>query len=147
MKRTALAVIGVMVLAGISTSAHHSHPNFVLDQNVAIEGDIESVQFKNPHVLIKLRTAAGTIYTAEWQGASWFKNRETENRLTDKRYDNWSYTAVTSNTLKVGDHIVVVGCPARDPALHELVVLKEVRLARNGWIWEAQEWARTRALR
>ena len=70
MRRTVLAVVGVMVLAGISMAAHHSHPNFVLDQNVAIEGDVESVQFKNPHVLIKLKTADSTIYTAEWQGAS-----------------------------------------------------------------------------
>jgi hypothetical protein len=37
------------------------------DQNVAVEGQIEGIQFKNPHVLITIRSVDSTIYTAEWK--------------------------------------------------------------------------------
>ena len=141
--RPTLKAFAVMILAGSSAYAHHSHPNYLLDQNVALEGDIESILFANPHVLMKVRAADSTVYTAEWQGASWFYNRERGDRFTDKRYDKRSFTDVTSSTLKVGDHIVLIGCPPRDPTLHEVVDLKEVRRPRDGWIWQAQSWAAT----
>ena len=134
-----LATASAMGLIATAASAHHSHPTFLLDQNVAVEGQIQSVAFKNPHVLIKLRTAS-TVYTAEWQGRSWFENRDSESRITDGRYDHRSFVSVTSDTLKVGDHIIVVGCPSRDPAVHELVVLKEVRRLKDGWVWRATGW-------
>jgi hypothetical protein len=74
---------------------------------VTIEGEIvEAVRFVDPHVVLKLRTADSTVYTATWLGASAFRQ---------------GAGAVTSTTLKVRDHIVVIGCPPRDPASQELI--------------------------
>jgi hypothetical protein len=108
----------VVVLLGTVVYAHHSHPDFLLDQNVAVEGQIEGIQFKNPHVLITIRSVDSTIYTAEW-------NTVRALRATE----------VTNDTLKIGDHIIVIGCPPRDPAVHELVTLKQLRRLSDGWIW------------
>ena len=120
MRRMLPAVIVTLSLAGSSARAHHSHPNFLLDQKVSVEGEIEELRYANPHVVLKIRTAEGVVYTAEWQAASWLDY----------------HAHVTLTTLRVGDHVIVSGAPSRDPASHELVRLKEVRRPRDGWTYQ-----------
>ena len=138
MRRELFVLLGCVLLAGTSATAHHSHPAFLLDQVVSIEGDLVELKFANPHVLMKVRTAEGTVYTAEWQGKSWFENRDWESQHTDKRYDKRCFVSVTPQTLKIDDHVVVTGSPHRDPNMFELVVLEEVRRPRDGWRWRSQ---------
>jgi hypothetical protein len=128
-RRTVLAVVGVMILTGSPARAHHGYANFFRDRAVTIEGEIvEAVRFVDPHVVLKVRTADSTVYTATWLGASAFRH---------------GAGVVTSTTLKVHDHIVVIGCPPRDPASQELYPLKELRRPSDGWIWQEPTWART----
>jgi DUF917 family protein len=89
-----MASATVVVTLATAVYAHHSYPDFLLDQTATVEGTIESIQFENPHVLLKIRTADPIVYTAEWEAVRSLKT-----------------TAVTSSTLRVGDHIVVIGCP------------------------------------
>jgi hypothetical protein len=121
MRPTALAVLGVIVLAGSSARAHHGYADFYLDRTVSVEGEIEDIRFVNPHVVLKVRAADSTIYTATWRGPYQLARQ-----------------GVTITTLKVGDHIVVGGCPPRDSTSHELMPLRTVRRPRDGWIWQAQ---------
>ena len=110
----------VLVLTRSSVYAHHDHPDFLLGQNVSVEGALEQLTYANPHVLLRIRTAQGVLYTAEWQAASWLQY----------------HAHVTLTTLRVGDRLVVTGSPSRDPASHELVRLKEVRRPRDGWTYQ-----------
>ncbi len=119
MRRSFPAIIGILVLAGTSVRAHHTHPDFLLDQTARVEGTLEELKYANPHVLLKIRTAEGVVYSAEWQAASWLQ----------------FHAHVTLTTLRVGDLLVVSGAPARDPAARELVRLKEVRRLRDGWTY------------
>jgi hypothetical protein len=122
MRQTLPAVIVILVLAGSSARAHHSYPNFLLNQTASVEGEIQELKYGNPHVVMKIRTAEGVVYTAEWQAASWLQ-----------------YNAhVTLTTFRVGDHVIVSGAPSRDPASHELVQLKNVRRPRDGWTYEVK---------
>ena len=59
-----LAVILHVALAS-SAYAHHSH---FYDQctSITIEGQVERVEFKNPHNLITLRLDDGTAYIVDW---------------------------------------------------------------------------------
>ena len=59
-----LAVILYAAL-GASASAHHSH-FYDECKSVAIEGQVERVEFKNPHNLFVLRLDGGTTYTVDW---------------------------------------------------------------------------------
>ena len=121
MKHALPVGIVILVLAGGSSAlAHHSHPDFLLDQQVSIEGDIVELKYANPHVLLKIRTADGVVYTAEWQAASWLLY----------------HAKVTLTTLRVLDHVIVSGAPSRDPESHELVRLKEVRRPIDGWTYQ-----------
>jgi hypothetical protein len=128
MKHTVLAILGALVVFGPVVYAHHSHPDFLLDQDASVEGIIESIRFQSPHVLITVRTADWTLYTAEWQAAHYLKGHP--ELVTPPEIG-----PMNSDTLKVGDPVVVVGCPPRDPTRHELVNLKEVRRLVDEWLW------------
>jgi hypothetical protein len=118
--RRSLAIIGILVLAGIPARAHHSHPDFLLGQTVTVEGTLEELWYANPHVLLKIRTGEGVVYSAEWQAASWLQ----------------FHAHVMLTTLRVGDRLAVSGAPSRDPATRELVRLKQVRRLRDGWTYQ-----------
>ena len=123
MRRALSALIGILVLAGVSARAHHGHTDFLLDQTVTVEGKLEELRYANPHVVLKIRTTEGVVYSAEWQAASWLQY----------------HAHVMLTTLRVGDQLIVSGAPARDPALRELVRLKLVRRPRDGWTYRVIE--------
>lgn len=51
--------------------AHHSHPYFY-DQctTVTIEGQVEKVEWKDPHTWVVVRVDDGSAYTIDWNGLS-----------------------------------------------------------------------------
>jgi len=56
MRRSFLALVGVVLLAGsAAVGAHHSYANFS-DKITSIEGTLEKVMFANPHVVLTIRT-------------------------------------------------------------------------------------------
>jgi len=62
------AVLSVAIPASLAY-AHHSHPYFYDEcRSITIEGQIESVEFKNPHTLIVVKLDDGTAYTVDWAG-------------------------------------------------------------------------------
>lgn len=62
------ATLSVALVA--SAYAHHSH-FYDECKSVAIEGRVESVDFKNPHNLIVLRLDDGTAYIVDWVNVTW----------------------------------------------------------------------------
>lgn len=120
MKRTLPVVLGILILTAISARAHHAHVNYLLDQKVTVDGTLQELKYANPHVVMKIRTADGVVYTAEWQAASWLQ----------------FHAHVSLTTLRVGDHVVVTGAPSRNPVLHELASLSEVRRPSDGWTYQ-----------
>ena len=115
-------VLGAIVLAGSVASAHHGYAAFFLDRTVVLEGNLESLVYGNPHILMRIRAADSNVYTVTWQAA----------RLIERM------AGVTSTTFKVGDHLVISAAPSRDPASHELASVREIRRTRDGWHWKRQ---------
>jgi hypothetical protein len=128
MNRCALAMTFAIIFAWPAVYAHHSYDaDFRLDRDATIDGTIESIDFKNPHVVIRLRTSDSTVFTVEWQGAAWLEHKpELVLPIAEP---------VMKETLHVGDYLLVVGAPAKDPARHELVALKNVKRPTDGWEW------------
>ena len=126
------AVLGVCLIAA-PAGAHHSYPTFFdLCTSKTIEGTIERVEWKDPHVWVYLATEGGTTFRAEW----------TNPRALAR-------DAVLADTLKVGDRVAITGSPFRDPAVIRLTVpgfkgefldttvsaLTQVRRPADGWSW------------
>jgi hypothetical protein len=119
--------------ATFPVQAHHSYALFFdLCTSVTIEGRIDAVQWKDPHVYIELTLDDGTAHRAEWTSTQ-----------------GLTRTGVAADTLKAGDRIVVTGSPWKDRALMEpatralvsdpppklVSALTQIRRASDGWSW------------
>jgi hypothetical protein len=102
-----LLAIGV-ALAATRVDAHHDLADtYRLDQTVTVEGELARVLFRNPHSLVYLvardKRGREVQYAVEWAGAGELQGQ-----------------GVTSQTLKIGDYLVVTGNPGRYSADHRL---------------------------
>jgi hypothetical protein len=104
-KRTARMVLtaAVWIPGASSALAHHSHPRFYDScLQVTIAGQIESVEWKNPHIRVVVEMGDGTSYTAELPAP--------------ERFARNGIAEAAMAALTVGARITVEGNPLRDPA-------------------------------
>ena len=122
MRRMFATVIAMFLGVGtVGVDAHHSYSEFQ-DQTASVEGSIMAVEFANPHTTMTLRTTDGAVYTATWNAA--FQLARMGVRQTD---------------LNIGDVVMITGHSHRDPTVHELAKLREVRRLRDGWAWKSED--------
>ena len=119
------AAVGLL-LAAVPVFAHHSFAaTYFEDQRVTIEGNLVQFLYRNPHsfVHVEVKDKGGETvrWAIEW-GAGGQLGRQ----------------GVTRETLKPGDHVIVVGNPGRNPDDHRLRMVNVTRPASNGqpeWKW------------
>ena len=102
-----LLTVGV-AFAATRVDAHHDLANtYLLDQTVTVEGELARVLFRNPHSLVYLVTldkrGREVRYAVEWAGAGELAGQ-----------------GVTSQTLQIGDYLVVTGNPGLFSEDHRL---------------------------
>ena len=129
----------ICICTASAAHAHHSHPLFY-DQckKLTLEGQVESVQWKNPHVLIVVKMDDGTAYTAEWTSLMELTNR--------------GVTGPAQAALMAGARVVVTGNPLRDPAQirasfptindisnTKIVDVIQIRRMDDSWSWAAEQ--------
>jgi hypothetical protein len=123
MKRYLVVVlVAAATLVGARAYAHHSFAaTYLEDRTVTIEGDIAQFLFRNPHswVHVNVKEKDGTVvrYAVEWGGTGQLGN-----------------TGVTRDTLKIGEHVVISGNPARNPKQHQVRMLSLHR-TKDGFGW------------
>ena len=123
MKRKLIVMVFAgMTLLGVSAYAHHSFAaTYFEDKTVTVEGDLVQFLYRNPHsfVHVEVKQPDGTTvrWAVEW-GAGGQLGRQ----------------GVTRETLKPGDHVIVVGNPGRNPEDHRLRMVNITRPA-DGWKW------------
>jgi len=120
MKRLAGVLAGV-VLLGSAAAAHHGYDDFFREKRVSVEGVLEELHYANPHVILKIRTDDGQLYTALWEGLTGVERRG------GKR-----------TTLTVGERVMVIGSPPRDAGSRDIALLRQVKRLRDGWTWRTE---------
>ena len=121
-KRYVLALASMVALASAANAhAHHSFAaTYVENQSVTIEGDLVTFELRNPHsfVNVMVKDASGNMvrYLIEWGSPSQLQGK------------------ITRDTLKVGDHVIITGNPARNPD-DQRVRLVTLRRPSDGWSW------------
>jgi hypothetical protein len=121
-KLLVLAFAAVTIL-GVRAYAHHSFAaTYFEDKKVTVEGDLVQFLYRNPHSFVHVeskdpQTGEMVRWAVEW-GAGGQLGRQ----------------GVTRETLKPGDHVVVVGNPGRNPEDHRLRMVNITRPS-DGWKW------------
>lgn len=117
MSRLVALTSAAVLLAAVTVGAHHSYAAFDREHPVSVEGEIETMLFVNPHVVVGLKTSEGS-YRVEWGALN--------------QMMRWN---ITRDTLHVGDHVIVTAAPTHDPAERRLSLVSEIRRPADGWRW------------
>ena len=118
-----VAVAAIVAGAGARAYAHHSFAaTYHEDQTVTIEGELVQFMFRNPHsfVHVNVKEKDGTVrrYAVEWGGAGQLGGQ-----------------GVNSQTLKVGDYVVITGSPGRRFPEEARVRMVTLRRPSDGFDW------------
>jgi len=124
MKRTLLALVitaGAIVSGGRALAHHSFAATYFEDKTQKIEGNLVQFLYRNPHSFVHVEgpDEKGVMqrWAVEW-GAGGQLGRQ----------------GVTRETLKPGDHVVIVGNPGRNPDDHRLRMVNITRPS-DGWKW------------
>ena len=117
------AMTAVTVICGGHVLAHHSHASTYFEpQRMTIEGEIVQVSIRNPHSWVHIgvkdpATGEAKIWAVEWAAGTQL-NRG----------------GVNGRTLRVGDHVTVVGSPPRNPDQLRML-MQVIRRPADNWSW------------
>jgi hypothetical protein len=119
-----LVVLCGVILFVPRADAHHSYgATYLEDKTITLEGSIVQMLFRNPHsyVQIDVKDASGQLvrWNVEWGGVI---------QLSQK--------GVTRDTLRPGDHVIIVGNPSRTPEDRRTRLVSITRPL-DGWKWGA----------
>ena len=124
MKRTLLALVitaGVMVSGGRALAHHSFAATYFEDKTQKIEGNLVQFQYRNPHSFVQVEAPDEKGVTQRW-AVEWGAGGQLGRQ------------GVTRESLKLGDHVVIIGNPGRNPEDHRLRMVNITRPA-DGWKW------------
>jgi hypothetical protein len=121
-KLFALTLAGLSML-GVRAYAHHSFAaTYLEDEKMTVEADVVQFLYRNPHSFLQLetkdaKTGAPISWAVEWGGGGQLGSQ-----------------GVQRETLRPGDHVIVIGEPGRDPDAHRLRMIS-IKRPSDGWSW------------
>ena len=116
-----LLIIAGVLVAGMTAYAHHSIiGTYDFKQEIKLDGKLVQVQLRNPHSFVHVEAPDGKgvmqRWALEWGGAGQLVNQ-----------------GVDRNSLKIGDHVIVTGNPARNGDTR--MRLTSIRRPADGFGW------------
>jgi hypothetical protein len=119
--------LGLLLLAGAVVSAvpllaHHSFAaTYFDDKSQTIEGNLVQFVFRNPHSFVHVEAPDDNGQVVRW-AVEWGSGQQLSGQ------------GVAGDTLRYGDHVVVIGSPGRNPEDHRMRMRSIVR-PKDGWKW------------
>lgn len=115
--RLLILMFAALCMSAVAAYGHHSFAGtYVEGQSVTLDGTVAEFNIRNPHSFISIevkdKDGKVTRWGGEWGGVT-----------------QLSEGGVNRFTLKIGDHIIIDGAPARDASDHKVLVRKVVRPA------------------
>ena len=115
MKFTLFALTAYIFLLHSTTSfSHHGRSNFLYDDTVSVEGEVTYFRWKYPHVYMEIQATKENN-----ENKTWLIEGGTPTALKKM---GWK-----EDSIEVGDNVVVVGNPNRDPEKTHLLLDHIVR--------------------
>lgn len=116
------ALVAMIVLGTVSADAHHPIAEwYFIDRTQTIEGELVLFQISNPHSYVQVRAPDDKGVMQRWV-VEWAASL----RL--------SRQGIITQTLKLGDHLIITGNPGRRLEDHRLRLRTIVR-PKDDWKW------------
>ena len=121
-----LLIASAVLMSGSRLYAHHSFAaTYFEDKQQTVEGELVQFMFRNPHSFVHVETKdeKGQVirWAVEWGGGG-----------------QLGRTGVTRETLKAGDHVIIVGNPGRNPEDHRLRMIRLKRTNGEPFTWRTR---------
>jgi hypothetical protein len=113
---SSISALALLCIAS-SASAHHP-PHFDRCKLYTVSGDIERIEWANPHVKLTLKSADGMTYDLLWRSIQ-----------------QLSLAGVEKDAVRVGDHVEITGSKQADDGGHVSMLLSELHKACDGLQW------------
>ena len=121
-QKLAVMLIAGASVFGVNAWAHHSFAaTYFEDKKVTVEGELVQFLYRNPHSFVHLEVKDANGETVRW-AVEWGAGGQLGRQ------------GVTRETLKPGDHVIIVGNPGRNPEDHRLRMVNVTRPS-DGWKW------------
>jgi len=123
MKRSlVMLLVAAAAAVGNRADAHHSFAATYLEtQEITVEGELVQFAFRNPHSFVQVTAPDADNVMQRW-AVEWGASGQLNSQ------------GVTRDTLKPGDHVIVMGSPGRNPADHR-IRMKTILRPKDGWKW------------
>ena len=120
--RNALLFAAAALLTCTAAYAHHSYAaTYDVTRQVKLEGKLVQFVYRNPHSFVHVMAAddkgVEQRWAVEWSGTTQLGN-----------------SGVNKETLKIGDHVVIVARPSRVPGEYRALMLTLKRPS-DGFAW------------
>ena len=124
MRRFLLFAAAASIAATTAVQAHHSYAaTYDVTRQVKLEGKLVQFVYRNPHSFVHVMAAddkgVEQRWAVEWSGTTQLGS-----------------AGVNKETLKVGDHVVIVARPSRVPGEYRALMLTLKRPS-EGFAWGA----------
>ena len=113
---SSVSALALLCLAS-SASAHHP-PRFDRCKLYSVQGDVQRVDWGNPHVKLSIKTAAGATYELIWRSIQ---------QLT--------LAGVQKDAVRVGDHLMITGTKQSEDGDRVSLLLSELHKVGGGLQW------------
>ena len=126
MHRIILLVFALALFAGTAAYAHHSYgATYDTGKEIKLQGKLVQFVFRNPHAFVHVQAAdqngVSQRWAVEWSGTT-----------------QLGAAGVNSQTLKVGDEIVIVARPSRVPNEFRALMVT-LKRPLDGFTWGGRE--------
>ena len=126
MRKVILLVFAAALLASTAAYAHHSYgATYDVSKEVKLQGKLVQFVFRNPHAFVHVQAPdqKGVMqrWAIEWSGTT-----------------QLGQSGVNSQTLKVGDEIVIVARPSRVPNEYRALMVN-LKRPLDGFTWGGRE--------
>jgi hypothetical protein len=112
------SVLALALLGIAGTAAAHHPPRFERCQSITFTGQIERIEWANPHVRLFIRSDDGMSHEMAWLNLQ---------RLR--------LIGIQRDTLRTGDQVVVTGGIRTQDAAALPILLSTIRRPSDGWEW------------